>query len=239
MTRKPQTTYVAFQNSEKLWKNNETFIRNIRAKSKISQTPVLVEVMHDFLDEVMDVFIVQLCEVIKLQGTPRKLLNLAVSTVKKTCHFLSRKVLQKMKNNDVEELAEYMDKLMVVMPNQGGEQAAFTAIPLSDELADRMLSVIHKVSTGKPSDQVDELIDILIDLRDVVSLYLYQNTLDRLTVGRIARTLIETSYITVKKATQTPIAKVVPNLSDEQLVASADYLKDMILEGPPHKEIYG
>ena len=239
MAKNKNATYIAFEDSEKLWKNSEIFIANIREKTEVSQIPILVEVMHDFLDEVIDTFILKPCTELKVQGTLLKLLNLSVTTIKKTCHFLSRRVLQKMKNQEVVELAEYMDKLLVLLPNQAGKQVGFTAIPISDDLAQKMHSLIEKVSIDSPRNHINELIDILFELRDVVSLYLYQNTLERLQVGRVARKLIESSYITVKKATQTPITKLVPSLTDEQLLIASQYFKDMIVEGPPHKDIYG
>ena len=239
MAKNKNATYIAFEDSEKLWKNSEIFIANIREKTEVSQIPILVEVMHDFLDEVIDIFILKPCTELKVQGTLLKLLNLSVTTIKKTCHFLSRRVLQKMKNQEVVELAEYMDKLLVLLPNQAGKQVGFTAIPITDDLAKKMHALIEKVSIDSPRNHINELIDILFELRDVVSLYLYQNTLERLQVGRVARKLIESSYITVKKATQTPITKLVPSLTDEQLLIASQYFKDMIVEGPPHKDIYG
>ena len=45
--------FVAFQESEKLWQNTQRFIRNMRAGAGGSQIPLLVEVMHDFLDEIL------------------------------------------------------------------------------------------------------------------------------------------------------------------------------------------
>jgi len=239
MAIEQNAAYIAFQDSEKLWKNSETFIANIRAKSEISQIPILVDVMHDFLDEVIDIFILKPCMELNVQGPLLKLLNISVSTIKKTCHFLSKRILQKMKNNEVCALAEYMDKLLVILPNQEGQLVGFTAIPITDELAEKMQSLIRKVSKDSPKNHIDELIEILFELRDVVSLYLYKNTLERLQVGPVSRKLIESSYITVKKATQTPITKLVPSLTDEQLVIASQYFKDMIVQGPPHKDIYG
>ncbi len=239
MTEKRESTYIAFQDSEKLRKNSEEFIRNIREKSRTSQIPILVEVMHGFLDEVIDTFILRSIELMKLSEVNLKLTNIAVITIKKTCHVLSNRILKKFKNSEVEDLAEYMDQLMVIMPNQDGEEVAFTALPISDAFADRMSTAINRVCTGNPRDNIDELVDVLIGLRDVVGECLYHKTLQRLKLGPINRKLVEVSYTAVFKATQAPLKKVVPGLSDEQLVAACTYYKTLIKEGPPHKEIYG
>ncbi len=229
MSKEPGPVYIAFQNSEKLWRNSEQFISNMRAGVSDSQIPLLVQVMHGFLDEAIDVYILRPVDIVQLNPVGQKMVNLSVATIKKTCHFVSKKVLQKMTNKDVRQLAEYMDQLMVIMPNREGLEVAFTAIPVSVELTSEMDALITDVHQGNPRDCIDRLTYILEELFKVAVKYLYSNTLEHLKLGTISKKLIEVSYHTVDKAVHTAVINLIPRLSDEQLVIAAEYYEGLIV----------
>lgn len=232
MFKEPAPIYIAFQDSEKLWRNSEQFISNMRTGVSDSQIPLLVQVMHDFLDEAIDVYILRPVDIVQLNPVGQKMVNVSVATIKKTCHFLSKKVLQKMSNNDVRHLAEYMDQLIVIMPNREGLEVAFTAIPVSVELSAEMDALITGIHQGHPRDFVDPLTNILEELFKVAVKYLYTNTLEHMQVGTISKKLIEVSFHTVDKAVHTAVMNLIPRLSDEQLVVAAEYYEGLIVHAP-------
>ncbi len=224
--------FVAFEDSEKLWENSGQFIRNMRAGVEASQIPLLVEVMHDFLDEVLDVFVLRPMERLHLTPAAQKTVDVTVATVKKSCHFLSRKILQRLANEDVRDLAEYMDELVRVLPGRGGRPAGHTALPISGKLAQEMNRITSDLHREDPPDCIQGVTDALLELLDVAVDCLYSKPLSCLRVGAVARKIIHVNFLTVHKVLKTALVKLVPHFSVEQLRAASGYFQGLIVSVP-------
>jgi hypothetical protein len=224
--------FVAFEESEKLWRNTERFIRNMRAGTGGSQIPLLVEVMHDFLEEVLDVFVLRPVELLHLAPSARKTVDVTVATVKKSCHFLSRKILQRLTSEDVRDLAEYMDELVRVLPGREGRPAGHTALPISGKLAGEMNQITGDLHREDPPDCVRRVTDALLELLEVAVDCLYRNPLACLRLGAVGRKVIHVNYLTVRKVLHTAVVKLIPYFSVEQLRAASAYFQGLIVSVP-------
>lgn len=227
-------THIGIRNSEKLRQDVELFINNIRSGSSEDQIPLLVDVMERFLDEALDGLFLGASHAMQLEGLSRKVVDVTVSTTKATCHMLSARVLRKMKNSDVRELAEYMDVLRKHRVDVNGHAVTFTGIPVSAELMADIDAVSALVRSGPAQPHVQELVRVIRGLMDAVVEHLYVNTLHTLSFGSFANKMVDMAYHTVHKAAHALVDRVIPRLSDEQIRAALDFC--ISLHIPPANE---
>lgn len=227
-------TYIGVRHSETLRLEVDAFISNIRARSSEDQIPLLVGVMERFLDEAIDALILGATRAMKLEGLARKVVDVTVSTTKATCHLLSGRVLRKMKNADVRELAEYMDVLRMKRVDVNGRPATFTAIPLEAALLADIDALSALVQGESPQQHVDKLISVIHRLMDAVVEHLYVNTLHTLSFGPFASKMVDMAYHTVHKAVHVLVNRVIPNLSDTQIRDAIAFCYSLVT--PPEGE---
>ncbi len=226
--------HIGVRNSEALRRDVDIFISNIRAGSREDQIPLLVTVMERFLDEALDKLILGAAQAMKLEGLSRKVVDVTVATTKATCHMLSARVLRKMKNGDVRELAEYMDVLRKRRTDVNGQPVTFTGIPVSAALMAE-LDVLSDLIRREPAQpHVAALVGVIRGLMDAVVEHLYVNTLHTLNFGSFASKMVDMAYHTVHKAAHALVDRVIPKLSDEQVRAAIDFCYSLVI--PPEGE---
>ena len=210
-------THIGIRNSEVLRQDVETFISHIRARSSEDQIPLLVQVMERFLDEAIDTLILGASRAMKLEGLSRKVVDVTVATTKATCHMLSARVLRKLKNSDVRELADYMDVLRKRRTDVNGQPVTFTGIPIDAELMSDIDALAAAINVDSPQQHVEVLVSVIRRLMDAVVEHLYVNTLHTLSFGPFASKMVDMAYHTVHKAAHALVNRVIPNLSDTQI----------------------
>jgi hypothetical protein len=227
-------THIGVRNSETLRLDVETFISNIRAGSSEDQIPLLVQVMERFLDEAIDALILGASRAMKLEGLARKVVDVTVSTTKATCHLLSGRVLRKMKNGDVRELAEYMDVLRMKRVDVNGKPATFTAFPIDAELMADIDALAALIQSESPQQHVEKLVSVIRRLMDAVVEHLYVNTLHTLSFGPFASKMVDMAYHTVHKAAHALVNRVIPGLSDTQIRDAVAFCYSLVI--PPESD---
>jgi hypothetical protein len=225
----PGGIYIALRNSPALRDEVALFIDNIRAGLPQDQNPLLVRIMERFLDEAVDTLIVGGSDAMQLHGMSRRMVDMTVSTIKATCHMLSRRVLRNMKNDDVRALAEHMDDLRLARAGAGGEARSWTVIPLPPALYAEMLRLDALICAGAPQPHLGAIQDMLFALIDVVVEHVYVRTLATLRLGPIARKLVEMGYATAHGGARKLIAGVLPRLSDEQVRLAASFCLELVI----------
>lgn len=221
--------YIALRNSRQLRDDVALFVNNIRDGIPQDQNPLLVRIMEGFLDEAVDTLIIGGSEAMQLQGMSRRMVDMTVSTIKATCHMLSRRVLRNMKNDDVRALAEHMDDLRLARHSSDGELRSWTVIPLPPALFAEMLRLDALINIESPQPHLGAIQDMLFALIDVVVEHVYVRTLATLRLGPIARKLVEMGYATAHGGARKLIAGVLPRLADEQVRQAGNFCLDLVI----------
>jgi len=179
------------------------------------------------------VFVLRPTALLEMAPAARKTVDVAVATVRKSCHFLSRKILERLGNEEVRDLAGVMDGLMRTLPGPGGAPpAGHTALPISGALAGEMNRLTGELRREDPPACVHEVAHVLLELLEVAVESLYVRPLAALRVGPVARKIIHVNYLTVHKVLETAVVKLVPHLSVEQLRAASGYFQGLIVSAP-------
>lgn len=222
--------YLGIRHSDALRVNVAGFIDNIRAGVPGDQVPLLATVMETFLDEAVDALILGISDAIELQGFGRKMVDMMVTTTKTTCHMLSRKVLRKMKNADVRELAEHMDMLRLQQTCADGSHVTYTGIPLDDDLIHDIDTVIALISHESPAQHLPAVTGVILRIMDLLVEHLYSRTLATLRLGPIADRLVRMAYHTVHRGAHTLVTRVLPHMSDQQIRDATGFFHRQIVQ---------
>lgn len=228
-TRSPSGAYAGIRTSDRLRTNVDTFITNIRDRRPEDQNALLVGIMERFLDEAIEGLVYGMCDAIGLHGVTRKTVNVTVTTVRATCHMLSRRVLRGMSNEEVRALAEHMDDLRLTVHDAEGNSIGYTVVPLDEVLLAQILRLHEAVRTESPQQHMRDIQLMLERFMDAVVEHFYVRTLATLRLGPIARKLVEVGYRTVHSGAQGLINRLVPQLTDQQVRAAADFLVGLIV----------
>lgn len=227
-------TFVGIPNSEDLRQRIEAFISNIRNNVPEDQIPLLKGVLEDFLDEGIDTLIIGGARAMRLHGMPLKVVELLVSTTKSTCHMLSNRILRKMSNADVRQLAEYMDVLREVREREDGSLQSWTAIPIDAPLMQRIDAFRALARAQEAAAHIRELELIILALMDAIVEHLYTRTLHNLKLGPIASRMVELGYKAVHSGAHAMVGKVLPSLSAEQISSAIEFCYGLIV--PPEQK---
>lgn len=225
----PSGAYAGIRTSDRLRGDVDTFINNMRDRVPADQNALLVSVMERFLDEAIEGLVIGMCDAVKLQGVGRKTVNVTVATVRGTFHMLSGRVLRGMKNNDVRDLAEHMDDVRLLLPDERGNVVSWTVVPLGPHLLDEILRLQEAIQVDSPQQHMIDIQAMLFQFMEAVVEYFYVRTLATLRLGLIARKLVEMGYKTVHSGAHGLIKRVVPQLSDQQVRDAADFLVNLIV----------
>lgn len=225
----PSGAYAGIRTSDRLRGDVDTFINNMRDRVPADQNALLVSVMERFLDEAIEGLVIGMCDAVKLQGVGRKTVNVTVATVRGTFHMLSGRVLRGMKNNDVRDLAEHMDDVRLLLPDEQGNVVSWTVVPLGPHLLDEILRLQEAIQVDSPQQHMADIQAMLFQFMEAVVEYFYVRTLATLRLGLIARKLVEMGYKTVHSGAHGLIKRVVPQLSDQQVRDAADFLVNLIV----------
>lgn len=112
--------------------------------------------------------------------------------------------------------------------------------PIHAEFAELGWATRDKMFNGHAKDPivVGNGIQFLHAVIDVANRWVFEKPVHILNLGTIMRTLAVTTVATVKKATHSLIDTLVPKISEQQTIASADYFSDIVGPGPFDEE-YG
>ncbi|MDP2227777.1 MAG: hypothetical protein Q8J78_09925, partial [Moraxellaceae bacterium] len=225
----PMTAYIAFLSSERLRHNSETLVANIDKRVSASQSGLLNDIMVDFTDEVLQVFFIDIIDLLKLSPFMSKLIHGSVGTIKSTIHSISRTIINKLDNKQLLPMADYVGSLMLTAPDVHGHAAAYVGFPISADTYKRLHDVITKMRDGQTQEQIPALTAVLNEVTDLAMEAYFTNPIELLKLGFILRKMAEGGVSVIRGAVHMVIRKLVPDLTHDQLLAVAEYMDSLIL----------
>ncbi len=222
--------FMAFKTSVRLRQNTEAFIANLAAGQVQPQSDLLMRVMEDFVDEAIQVYFVQPMEVAQLNPVGRKMVMVAVTTIRKTAQLVLGKVLKKLSNEELVPIAEYMDEVMF-RDRCNPEAAGFIAFPLSNELRERFRQIAQRAHTGQPHQVVPDLVEAFSAITDEALKAFFEKPVALLKLGPVLKKMTVLGVDTTRSATNTLLKKLFNTMEPSQLVASIDYFEALMIEG--------
>lgn len=221
--------HIAFLSSDHLRRNSEQLVANIDARSKAPQADLMIRIMSDFTDEVLQVFFIDVIDLLQLSHFMQKVIHGSVNTIKGTINSISRTIIHKLDNQQIIPMADYMGSLMLTAPDTSGDNRAWVGFPVSERMIDRLDTLIGNIRHGNPQEHVQELSSVLNEITDLAMAAYFTMPIELLKLGFILRKMADGGVSVIRGAVHIVIRKLVPDLSNEQLLAVANYMDTLIL----------
>lgn len=221
--------YVAYQASPRIRANSEKLVRNIESGVASSQADLMTDVMYDFINETLQVFFVDVIEIVEMSPFMEKVMMGSVATIKATVTKISKTIIHKLDNRQLTPLAEHMKSLMLTASDADGRPQPYVGFSIPDELQQRIHDTIVGLRGDTPRAHVQAFTDILYQVTDLALDAYFQTPLDLMKLGFILRKLADGGMEVVHGACHLAIRKVVPDMNDKHLRAVADYMEKLVI----------
>lgn len=224
-------TYIAFRSSPALRQDSRRFLRNLALASPEPQSPLIASIMADFTDELLQVFMLDIIDLMQLSPFMHKLVHGTVSTIKSTVHGTTRAVVHKLSNQQLRPLAGYVQGLMLNVNDAQGDTQPWVGFAIDEAFHQRLRHLIQAMRADQPKAQEAELIGCLREVTDrAIAVYIDTPTA-LVGLGFVMRKVADGAASVIHKASHALIAKLIPDLQAEQYAQLADYMEGLLLSG--------
>lgn len=226
--------YSAFAASAELYDINQRFIANMAAGSSEPQAPVAVDLLHRFMDEVLDSYFLRPMELIKLNNMGQKVVMAGVAAIRKTSKVAISKVLGKLSNEDIKPLADYIASTMYPA-EPGSRHAAYVAVPISEQLDQRLSAAIANGRANGPHTVTDEFAEALCELINESIVQYFEKPVSLMKLGYIMEKFARVAMESGRGASQTVVRKVARTMNEKELLSFYKFAESIVKEMPPRQ----
>ncbi|MDX1693934.1 MAG: hypothetical protein R3208_09225 [Ketobacteraceae bacterium] len=223
--------YSAFAASQELSEINERFLTAMQSGSTESQAPVFIELLHLFMDEVLDSYFVGPMEMVRLNNMGRKVVTAGVNTIRKTSKMAITKVVKKMSNEELKPIAGYIDNIMI-RPPAGSDRPTYVAVPISDDLYERLTSVTQRGREVGPHTVTEEFSLALCDLIDESLNQYFEVPVSMLKLGFVTQKVARVAMESGRAASQTVVRKVPNTMNEKELLTFFEFAESIVIANP-------
>lgn len=223
--------YSAFAASPSLAAINDEFITNLNSGCAEQQAPLFVKMLHLFMDEVLDSYFIVPMKLVKLNPMGQKVVNAGVTAIRKTSKLAITKVVGKLSNEELKPIAGYIDGIML-RPAPGSDAPTYVAVPLSDELYQRLSGSIASGRSDGPHTVTENFSEAMCDLIDESLNQYFEIPVSMLKLGYLTEKIARVAMESGRSASQTVVRKVAKTMNEKELLAFFYFAESMILEQP-------
>jgi hypothetical protein len=217
-------TYYAIPCPEGLRKNFAVLIHNFENDIGAPQNQLLIAVANEYTDKIIEVMILGNSQLLDADTFAAKVLNNVASVVKATAHTLIKQVLHKMKNQEMAPLTAQIRARKLVIAEQ-----EYISFPIPTELAQRYRQCFMAIRNGDISARTP-LMEAMLEFSLLANHYFYTESIRPLKLGLITRKISDLGGVTINKASQAAIKKLIPQLNIEELQGFVDYLEPFFVD---------
>lgn len=217
-------TYYAIPCPEGLRKNFAVLIHNFENDIGAPQNQLLIAVANEYTDKIIEVMILGNSQLLDADTFAAKVLNNVASVVKATAHTLIKQVLHKMKNQEMAPLTAQIRARKLVIAEQ-----EYISFPIPTELAQRYRQCFMAIRNGDISARTP-LMEAMLEFSLIANHYFYTESIRPLKLGLITRKISDLGGVTINKASQAAIKKLIPQLNIEELQGFVDYLEPFFVD---------
>jgi hypothetical protein len=220
---------IAFVSSPELRRDAETLIKRVEDGAPEAQTDLMITTISRFADEILQVFFVDLVDLLHLNPLLSKVIHGSVSTIKTTVHGIARTIVHKLDNQQLLPLADYMGGIMLTAPDTSGDPTPYVGFPVSDATQARLHALVDAMRRDDPRQHEAELEVLLNEITDRALEVYMLSPIELLKLGLIVRKGAEGAVAMIRSAIHLVIRKVLPDLDGTQLLAVGNHLSGLVL----------
>lgn len=225
--------FLAFRNSNSLRFKTESLITAIRNQEEAPQAYLLVEILNEFIEQLLNAYFVASTKGLNLHPAADKILDFTINTISTSASILIKRALGQIPNESLPELADYMENLMYVTQEEGNSEVCYTVIPANEHLIEALGGI-----TADESKELGlmQLQPALYEILNTALLHYYHQPIELLQLSMLKKKIADMGYGTARKATELMIERILPLLSLDQIAALHIYFRGMLLVKTPEFE---
>lgn len=217
-------TYYAVPCPDGLRENFAKLVDNFEKGVGEPQNALLIAVANDYTDKIVEVMILGNSQLLNPDSFAAKVLNNVAIVVKSTAHTLIKQVLHKMKNQDMAPLtAQIRARKLVIGANE------YISFRVPAALASRYRHCFAAIKAGDVSVR-SQFMECMQEFSLLANHYFYVESVKPLKLGAITRKMVDLGGVTINKASQAAIKKLIPHLTIEELQVFVAYLEPFFVD---------
>ena len=220
---------LAFPASERLARNSDLLIENLKSGTKESQSKLGAEVANDFADEVLKAMISNSLDPKRMSKVNITIMNQLVKLIQKSVHVLINKVVAKLNNEQLQPLADYIVETRLELDTEAGKQTHIIC-PLGDEYVELFNAIENAVEQGDKDKQVPEVGRFIDAMSSASIAHFFKKPTGLMELGLLSRKIVDTSYVAVKKGTAAAVKSLVKNMNGDDVVFFIEDTREKIVK---------
>lgn len=217
-------TYYAVPCPDGLRANFARLVDNFERGVSEPQNQLLIAVANEYTDKIVEVMILGNSQMLNPDSFAARVLNNVAVVVKTTAHTLIRQVLHKMKNQEMAPLTAQIRARKLVI---GADE--FISFPVPAALAQRYRQCFTDIRAGNLAAR-QPFMECMLEFSGLANHYFYQESVKPLKLGLITRKVADLGGVTINKASQAAIKKLIPHLNIEELQVFVDYIEPFFVD---------
>ena len=224
--------YLGFGASPELYELNNQFRDAVeKGCSDKERSDRLYSLISKFIDECLDQYFLNPVEQVKLNKVGQKIVTGGVSAMKKTLHVTFKQIVKKLSREDIDKLAAYINEMLMPL-RESKTYPTYVAVGISDDLRQRLAKAVEEGKAKGVDTTSKEYAEALCELVDVaIDCYMGQ-PLRMVSLGRIMNKVATVAIDTVRGAAQTVIRKVIPAMSDGEILRFFEFSESILYPKP-------
>ena len=155
-----------------------------------------------------------------------RIVAIALKTVKSGLHFIIDRVGKGLSDEQFHPLVDFLEE--IILQHNGRVYVAFPATP---ELEDKLRNYIRLVREVPPaSDHAWVCHDLIVEFKHTALDFYFRQSTDRLKVQGWVKKAVNVGLNIADSASNKPLKRVIPVLTDEALLSIADFYSRVMLE---------
>ena len=224
--------YLGFGASPELYELNNQFRDAVdNGCSDKERSERLYKLISKFIDECLDQYFLSPVERVKLNKVGQKIVSGGVSAMKKTLHVTFKQIIKKLSREDIDKLAAYINDMLMPL-RESKTYPTYVAVGISDDLRHRLASAVDEGKSKGVDTASKEYAEALCELVDVAVECYMGKPLQMIGLGRIMNKVATVAIETVRGAAQTVIRKVIPAMSDGEILRFFEFSESIIYPKP-------
>jgi hypothetical protein len=217
-------TYYAIPCPQGLRENFVKLLTNFEQNRKEPQNQLLIQIANDYTDKIIEVMVLGNSQMMDQEAFAVKVLHNVAIAIKTTAHTLIKQVLSKMKNEEMSPLASQIRARKLVINDQ-----EYISFPIPEDVAQNYRYCFAKIKQGDISVQ-PQLMEAMLNFSTLANHYFYVESLKPIKLGFVTRKIADLGGVTINRASQAAIKKLVPQLNLEELQAFVAYLELFLVD---------
>ena len=199
--------------------------QNLADSSLPSQAKLAAQLGDVLVGSMMQALIHEFLRDVELKPFARKVMTQVGSITEKTATSIVEKVIVKLPNKDLKTVLDYM-----VSHELDVEGKLYLASEMDQAKGQQLLDALAVINQGNGEQVKGQFTSSLLYVMELSLNDFFKQPMSLIKLGMIAKKLVDIGYVTLNKASQTAIKKMVGKMDNTELKSMGVYASTLIVE---------